>query len=92
MKQLTKLQRHNIYKKCLKKVKLGDFWICVTFSCILKEYGIYVDSNKILSYLPEFALFNPIVKDIKDLGWWDTNKQGNEERRIVLEFCIEMTK
>jgi len=97
MKQLTKQQRHEIYKEILKDyekpVLKKPSYLC----------GALADSANLKSmddsviYFEEFALFKPTKQEYKEykcnITWFsDEEKDNNTERKIVLDLCIEMTK
>ena len=96
MSQLTKQQRHKIYKKALELYSPEDKTYNLLCCCIIKVIsGVYATLDS--ETFPEFFKFKPneLFEGEDSLGnfrfsmWWpgrDTNS-----RRACLEYCIKVT-
>lgn len=90
MKEFTKAERHKIYKESLKRFdelnSSGLCWVIIRASNIRD-----IISTMVTDYFPEFALFKPSEGAYT---WWDNacNEEFNNQRKLVLMFCIEMTR
>lgn len=97
MKQLTKKQRHKIYKEALDKI-MNDTYMCgceALFSCTDLMRPIYIHYHELEFIFPEFDLFKP-SKNVAG-RWWSSNENiltdiDFENRTLALMFCIEMTR
>ena len=95
MKQLTKQQRHEIYKEILKDFDNNSQ--IYTYLC-----GALADSVNLKSmddsviYFEEFALFKPTKQEYNkyncNVTWFNDEDEDSIERKIVLDLCILMTK
>lgn len=99
MKELTKSQRNEVYKKALeyhkediKQSKLlwvGLYGLCyVIRKAHFRIYGFVV--KRPMTLFPEFLAMKPKNKDNTQL-WWD-NKNTNRTRLKKLKQLIEQTK
>lgn len=91
--KLTKKQRHEIYKECLKHHLMLEQSSYV-FLCHLISGKSNMQNFKMIDEFPEFSLFQPIYVNFGD-AWFDGNYDGDiikEHQRVILQFCIEMTK
>jgi len=93
MKQLTKKQRHQIYKKAIRLIKKEQF----ACHAIGMAYNNTYNCDE--SVFTEIMLF----KDFSRPAWLDGDPlddtmhvagsdKGNEFRELVLLFCMEMTR
>lgn len=96
--ELTKKERHKIYKQVLNNLNIGIYplYVCGHLKKSTPElYNLYyntsISSSKICEkYFPEFWSFRP-DRYIAN-NWWEYDNVGNNSRKAALEFCILMTK
>lgn len=96
--ELTKQQRHEVYKKALQmlydEVKTGFRCTAVCPNlidiCIQSKFtnGACVS---IAHHFPEFYAQKPSDRQSFDV-WWDHDEEGNCERKMALLNAIELTK
>ena len=85
----TAAQRRRAYKYAMGEVdRCPDIpWMCASL-----EDCLDCDDEEVLSYFPEFSLMEPDAKDRYNwLEWLPPDINGNNTRKIILEFCIQMT-
>lgn len=84
----TKKQRHEIYKIGLEKFDLyNTSGLC---HVLIRSTKLrHLRSFDLEPYFPEFYLFKPYDEAY---NWWDSSSESNEQRKLVLMFCIEMTR
>lgn len=94
MSKYTKKQRHEIYKKALKRLQNDEY----KFICYAIKGEVSYGFN--YSDFPEFDLFNPGI-DACVGGWFNLstsedysvlNPVNAINRQQILMFCIEMTR
>jgi len=90
--ELTKRERHNIYKKALE-LKNAPYCGGVLISqglCVLIRYAHTGE----IEYNDNSYRYQNTAKIFKEFNLFFeySNDYNNKEREIILEFCIEMTK
>lgn len=99
MKKLSKKDRNIVYKEMLESYEKGNWgFMCILLGDVTSWKYLNIDFE-------EFILFTPIDIDDKDLGdsgaWfidrrgfngWYASPEIIETQKIILEFCIEMSK
>ena len=94
MKKLTKKQRHEIYKKVLNNsypsYLFSSCGLC--FDLLSEVDDVTFKSSNAIILFPEFGLFKPNSL-INNIWWEEYDEELNQDnRRICLMFCIEMTR
>lgn len=91
----TKKQRHEIYKKAYNQFITRESEnnynnICGVIDFITQYNGCYLCSIKMDVYFPELWMFNDM--GINNRFWEFEDADKEETRKLVLSFCIYMTK
>ena len=93
--ELTKEERHQIYKGGLKNMKYYikkgiRVGMCHSVERSMKELGFYTfDYDTMLLSLPELLKYKT---ERESCYWFPLNEEGNKKRIEVLTKCIEETK
>lgn len=99
MEKLTKKQRHEVYKKALDIIEnshirrrddtlyvQGLLGICSAISDITRSHNCYSEMD---FHYPELWLFRPTENQTQNSKWSGCTYKI---RRVILMFCIEMTR
>jgi len=98
--QLTKQERHEIYKQMVEH----DFYLCIKARDILTEKYMYIDDmfhktdidsyGLVKKYLPELYMFveNTCGDALEVLCPGFGSFEVGKIRKIIVDFCVEMTK
>lgn len=98
MNELTKQQRHEVYKEALNifNSKEGCVYLCENLRESVSKLVHIKFSNesydKIIDMLPEFKNKKPKFKNKKPKNVWRAWFHGSEERINCLNQCIEETR
>lgn len=85
----TKKERHEIYKKAIAHDQLYMFGICFVVSKIVGNNECYYRMG---TEYPELYLFRP-EENTPPNSYWNYGRADQlKTRKVILQFCIEMTK
>ena len=101
MKQLTKKERNNIYKRGLNYLPFNKYsFICTNLLCnkiylfeiplLLKELYLFKPKNVTHIFQPYIEYPKELIYESKEYN--KTIKEIQSIRATILMFCIEMTK
>jgi hypothetical protein len=94
--KITAAQRRRAYKNAIRDVEKGMPYMCIS----LKDWMLtHTPVGEILcecgaaNYFPEFKDFklDAVLPFYKRTAWFEDDHEGNHTRKIILEFCIQMT-
>ena len=88
--ELTKEQRHEVYKRALVKFNAGRRYMCDAITDVVQElYDEWYGYASVVQDFPEFAAMKP--KRTYDMwGWFPDYEKA--KRIKILTDCINLTK
>lgn len=88
--ELTKEQRHEVYKRALVKFNAGRKYMCDAITDVVHElYSRWYGYESVMYDFPEFAAMKP--KMTYDMfGWFPDDEK--EKRIKILTDCINLAK
>jgi hypothetical protein len=99
MKELTKEQKLEVLKECIREYKVLPIYLCPLIACTARsiymindnEYFNHSNSTIAKTLIPELLKFKPEDKEL-NMGWFGGRETGYEKRKEVLDELYELIK